>query len=337
MGKIKDALTGNKPKGDKPTQAEINKATLEAFKAKYPAFANMFDGGEGEAKARAEFGGTNRGQKGADLYELLLDVAQHPKNYDLTTAEGIKAFDALVSNTSYVLSTIDAQRTFDFQSVTQKAETVKLKRQEIAFDYGELGLTGEQVDQIATMAARQGYAKDSLSLQYLVYQTAGKGAAGAATVKGSNSAEVLKQIAKNYNYSPDNIDAKIQAILTGTPGTDGVVPTADSFTKEARMQAIGMYPNLKDQLDAGSTLADIFGTYRQHAAKILSKPQDQIDFNNPLYSVVFGNTETGQMGLDTFDRLVRTDKRYGYQFTDQANQDVKNVGLMLASAWGQVG
>ena len=76
--------------------------------ARFPAFAGLFGTDQEKAALVAEFG--------QDLVDLLLDVVNNPKNYDLTTTDGIKAFDAQVSATSYVRNTDRTRREFELLS-----------------------------------------------------------------------------------------------------------------------------------------------------------------------------------------------------------------------------
>ncbi len=310
-------------------------STGDSLAAKFPSIASWFDGGAGESAARTEFGGIAKGGNPlTDLHVLLLHVKNNPEKYDLDSPEGIKAFDVLVANTGYVIKTIEAERVYDFQAPVQKAETLRLKKQEIASDFGDLSLTPAQLEHIARFAARNGYTKGSLALKQFVYQQVG--ANNAKAVKDSDDAREARRIAKSYGYNPPDLDGIIKKILAGEPDADGVIPTLDSLAKVARANALGMYPHLKLQLDNNSSLSDIFGSYRDRASRTLEMPADQIDFNDPKFAAAFGNGETGQMSLGDFDTLIRTNDKYGYQFTKQANKDGGNIGLMLAQMFGKV-
>jgi hypothetical protein len=132
-------------------------------------------------------------------------------------------------------------------------------------------------------------------------------------------------------------DAEIEAILTGQAyGPGKVVLTEDALIQKAQVAAKGQYSHLSDQIDAGLTLDDIFANYKRYAASILQKDPSQIDFTNPLYAEAFGSKETGQLSLNDWTRKLKSDSRYGWQFTDEANQQVNSVVSTLERAFGLV-
>lgn len=290
--------------------------------ARFPAFAGLFGTDQEKAALVAEFG--------QDLVDLLLDVVNNPKNYDLTTTDGIKAFDAQVSATSYVRNTDRTRREFELLSPADQEAKIKLRIEQLAADYGQLGINQNDLRTLAITAEKGGFKAGSISEQHLMY-----GSKSGTTVLGQTSqADALKKIAKDYNYKPTNLDSMIDAILTGKPNKDGVVMTEDSFRNAAKAQALAMYPHLKMQLDNGSTLADVFGTYRSTAANLLEVPEDQISMSDPLYADALGTSTEGPMSISAWTAKIKSDRRYGYQYTKQANQDVVDLGSLISRAFG---
>ena len=297
--------------------------------ARYPAFSGLFGTDQEKAALVAEFG--------QQLVDLLLDVVNHPKNYDLVSTEGIKAFDALVSTTDYVKNTIKTQREFELMSPTEQEDLIKKRMELMADKYGELGIDQTKLRELATTASKNGYAVGSISERHMVNMAVAKTSqTGAGVLSSSTEAQTLRDIAKSYNYRPANLDKIIQNIMTGTPDENGVVQTADSLKQAAKQTALGMYPHLKMQLDAGSTLEDVFGTYKQMAASLLEVPDSSIDLSNPLYAAALGKPDTGVMSLGDWETLVKSDRRYGYQYTKKANQDASNMAFAISRAFGKV-
>jgi len=307
-------------------------ATPEEMKAammvRYPSFAGIWGSPEEQAALRTEFGN--------DLIDLIIDVSRRPKVYALETAAGQKAFDVKLQSTTYY-NTVDAtKRAFDLQSDVDKQKTLKDKGEEIAAAFGELSLSPDQVQEIALAAARGGYATNSIAVSHLAYQRAGKNTAGAATMLAGSDAANLKKIANSYGYHPANEDEVIQNILTGKPDAYGRVQTAESFTSAARNQAMALYPHLKASFDAGSTVEDVFGSYRSLAARLLDKTEDSISLNDPMFSAALGTPQSGQMNLSDWMNVLKTDPQYGYQYTNRANQDANNLAQTIARAFGKV-
>lgn len=297
--------------------------------ARFPAFVGLFGTDQERAALVAEFG--------QDLVDLLLDVVNNPKNYDFTTAEGQRAFDAKVSGTKYVLNTIESQRKFELLAAPERENKIKLRVEQLAEQYGELGLNQTQLRDIAIKAEKGGLTAGSISERHLVYSsTSQMGKTGIGMVSSTSDADKIRKIARDYGYRPVDLDEKIQQILTGTPNKEGVVLTEEAFIKQAKSQAMGMYPHLKMQLDNGSTLSDIFGSYKSLAANILETTEDSIDMSSPLYAAALGTPETGVMSLSNWETMIKSDRRYGYQYTKQANKDATDLGLLIARAFGEV-
>ena len=94
-------------------------------------------------------------------------------------------------------------------------------------------------------------------------------------------------------------------------------------------------PQLADQIDSGLTLEDIAGNYRRYAASVLEKDETQINMFDGPYLDAFGNRETGQLSLGEWVRTLKSDPRFGYQFTESANRQATDVALTIATAFGK--
>lgn len=85
----------------KKTQTKKEAANWrQTFVARFPQYADIIDGGPGEAEARRVFGN--------ELVDLILDVAENSDQYDFTTQAGIDAFNAKVFASPWLKETIDA-------------------------------------------------------------------------------------------------------------------------------------------------------------------------------------------------------------------------------------
>jgi hypothetical protein len=58
--------------------------------------------------------------------------------------------------------------------------------------------------------------------------------------------------------------------------------------------------------------------------------------SSPLYAAALGTPETGVMSLSNWETMIKSDRRYGYQYTKQANKDATDLGLLIARAFGEV-
>ena len=321
---------------DPNSPAELAKnlqAQKEQVIATYPAFKGLVNGNAGDlAKLVAEFG--------QDLVSLLQDLIAdggrktQNRKYDLTTSSGLAAFQAKRNATAYYVNTEKTAEDFDLQDTVEKDKQVTEKIADIAGTYGDLKLTQDQLKTIAIGALRKGYKTGSASLSQYIYSQVGSTPTGAENIdKGTDAAALLK-IAKNYAYSPDNLSGRIRDILSGTPGADGVVHTVESFTQAAKKEAMGFYGHLRPQLEAGSTLADVFGGYKNTIARVLELEPSAIDISNPMYAAFLGTPTTGQMSLSDAETYMKTNEKYKYHETKKANKDATSIAAMFDRMFG---
>lgn len=323
---------------DPNSPAELAKnlqAQKEQVIATYPAFKGLVNGNAGDlAKLVAEFG-----QDLVSLFQdLIADGGRKTQNrkYDLTTSSGLAAWQAKRDATAYYVNTEKTAEDFDMQDTVEKDKQVTEKIADIAGTYGDLKLTQDQLKTIAIGALRKGYKTGSASLSQYIYSQVGSTPTGAENIaKGTDAAALLK-IAKNYAYTPPDLSKTIRNILSGTPGDDGVVQTVESFTQAAKADAMGMYSHLRPQLEAGSTLADVFGGYKNTIARTLELDPSAIDISNPKYARLLGTPTTGQMSLADAETYLKTNDEYKYYETTKANRDGLSMAAMFGRMFGEV-
>lgn len=298
-----------------------------SFKARFPQFANIIDGGAGEAEARRVFGN--------DLIDLVLDVAQNPGQYDFTSQEGLAAFDAKVMATKYYQQTSNTRKEFDSLTKGEQDDRIEKNRAIIASNYGDLNLTVTELNNISKDATRNGMS--GIVLTQYINSVVGGRARGKQDLLNSLDAEALKKIAKAYNYKPVDLDDQIVSAVTGkTYAPTGTVITADSLRQNAQRAAKATYFHLSDQIDSGLTLEDIFSPYQDLAARVLEKSPNEISLNDPLFTAAFGDKQNGQPTLADWERMLKSDQRYGYQYTATANRDATNLALTIAKTFGRL-
>ena len=288
------------------------------FAKQFPEFASSLDGGEAE-QAFVDF-------FGKDLIDLWIKVATTDE-YDLDSDAGVGVYLRDVENTAYGQRTNEAQQTFDFNPKNQ-AVLIKAKRDEITKTYADLQLTESQLAEVAREAARNGYTGDDL--RFTLYNFAYRG--GLPTVTESALADEIRNIGRSYGYTVS--EDKLKAALTGT-AYNGRMVTKESLLQEAQAAAKGQFGHLADQIDSGLTLDDIFYNYRMFAAKTLGIDPNEIDYTkDPKWSAALGTKETGQMTLNDWTRMLKSDERYGWQFTDEANQAATKLVREMEKAFG---
>lgn len=273
---------------------------------------------------------------GKDLIDLMIRVSDPKGVYDLTTSAGLERIQQEIRGTNYWQTTISATKNFDQLIDADKQNLVTQTKSRIANTYGDLGLTEDTLNQVATTVARTGLT--GLGEKQAVYNATFKATSNQAQTGRALSgvdADRIRQLGKAYNFNVT--DSQIQSILTGTPEVStGQVLTEEGLRQRLQKYVKGAMPQIADQIDAGLTLEDIGGNYRRYAAQLLERSEDEIDMFSGPYLKAFGTKESGQLSLSDWVSTVKTDPTFGWQYTKTANQQATDIGLTLARAFGKV-
>ena len=289
---------------------KLDAATIEQIKKLFPNFAFIFE---------ADASGF-----GDDLLDLLVRATKDP---DFTTDR----FDTEFSQTRYAKETSDAALLFDKKSKAERDDRIEKSLSEILAQYGDVFQTPESARSVAAQAARLGLS--GTRLKSFVYASAMKTGQPSAVAR-TGEADKIRQSVREYGYPIT--DDEVNAVLSKTP-YKGQVYTEDSLLAKAKAAAKGLYGHLAPQIDAGLSLEDIFKNYRAYAQQILELDPNEIDFvNDPKWADAFGNEKTGQLSLSAWQQKLKTDPKYGWRFTNQANKQVSGVVSTLERAFGLV-
>lgn len=321
----KKATASKKTANKKPVKKKTT--VSDQFGAKFPQFLPFIDNGPNEAEARKVFGN--------ELIDLLKDVAANPDKYDTSTQAGLDAIQARISATPYYQQTAEVKKQFDALTPGERQSQISTYRIKIASEFGDYYLTQNELNALAYESARAKL--DGVALSQYVATRVGTRKRGKEDVLATTEALQIKNLAKAYNYNPSDLNDQIFSAVTGqTYGMTGTVMTAEAIAERARRMAKATYFNLADQIDAGLTLDEIFTPYKEAAARLLELPESNISFADPLYGTALSSVDGRQMTIGEWTRLVKSDPRYGYQFTNQANKDATNIGLTIARAFGAI-
>ena len=278
---------------------------------------------------------------GQDFINLMVEASKPNGKYlGLTTEASVNAFKKDLKQTNYWRTTETAAKRFDESIDVDRQRLINNKKLEIASAYGDVSFDDATLTQLATNAARLGLTGSGL--QQAVYSGALKPGAGgsrtalAGRVLQGADADRIRSIGRGWNTKIT--DAQVQAILTGQadPST-GIVLTEDGLREQLQAKWKGALPHLRDQFDAGLNLDQIGSSYRSYAAQLLETPEDQINMFDGPYLQAFDNGQGSQLSLSQWVEKVKSDPRFGWQFTKQANQQATDIGLTLARAFGKVG
>jgi len=270
---------------------------------------------------------------GADFVQILKDAVTYSYKPEETQAK--------IKGTDYYKAVSQKQYDFDGSTPPKQKELIESARRTITSDYADAGLSETDLSELSKTVARSGLT--GTGLKQAVYQYSLRKTSMATdftnpiTAKNalqSADADAIRQAAKAYGYLVS--DAEVQAALTGGM-YNGVTSSKDSIVQKAQRVAKGQYQQLSDQIDAGASLDDIFANYKNYAARTLELDPGKVDFvNDPKWQIAFGTKDTGQMSLTDWVTKLKSDPTFGYQHTQQANQDATSIGLSIAKAFGKV-
>jgi len=210
------------------------------------------------------------------------------------------------------------------------------KVREIKTIVGDLGFDSTDFSKFVTDSINFGWTGETLKAETYkeVFRRNPDGTyANPTSVKRATSGNdylATQLIAKNYfNSAPQS---SIESVLTGT------ITTSD-FQRQQREIAKKRYGHLSDLIDQGVTLEDLAGNYKQTAAKLLEVDVNSIDMSAADYEVALAFGEEGKkraMTTGEWEKLLRTDSRYGWEKTENAKTEARSLANNLAQAFGRI-
>jgi hypothetical protein len=257
--------------------------------------------------------------------------------------EGQKQFLQEFKNTGYYRNTSQKQQLFDKKTPADKQVAVQAEIDKIRAEYGEIQFDQAALEEVATAAARNG--ASATELGRLVYRAAFKiGAAqpvfgesvAAKTALGGEDVARVRAIYRAYGQKAD--DQMIARILAGeVDPASGVVMTEDMLRNNLRDIAKVSYKPFADLLDRGISVETIFQPYKQIAASVLEKTPDQVelvDASGKPTQFASALMMKEPMSLTDWVTTLKSDERYGWQFTSEAKQKATSLVMDLEKAFG---
>jgi len=301
------------PVGGITDSARIQQA-LAKIKELFPDYAFFFD---------ADAGGF-----GQDIRDLLIRAIEGK----FTTAR----FDAEYKQTKYYKETADKVKSWNAKTPAQQAEETAKELANLQADYADL-FDFEGADKIAAdiakNVARLGLTGNRLKSFVYAESLRLKPAGAKAPTLETTAADKIRNSAREYGYAVS--EDEINSVLTGKPDRKGMILNENAIIERAKNAAKGLYSHLSQQIDSGLSLDDIFKNYRTYASSILEIDPNQIDWTkDPKWSAVFGNAKDGQMTLSQWATMLKSDDKYGYQFTNQAQQQATKLVMDMERAFG---
>jgi hypothetical protein len=292
------------------------------FKQQFPQLASMVDGGAGESEARKIFG---------DLIDLFIEVATNPDAFDFTSTAGRDAFKNRVLSTQYAIKTTESRAKWDALDQTEKDEQLRNKTSEIRASFAGLGLTTSELNNLAVQSLQDG--RSDYELKYLAFGKLADRPGGG--LKETKEAMDLTATLKAYDY--DFTDEQLEAALTGG-AINGVPQSVELLVNKARYGAQQKYGAFSDLFQQGFTVSDVFEPYQQTAANLLELPITSVSIKNPLFKRALEqkNADGSAMSISDWQTTLKTDDRYNWRYTNNANRTISSVMATLERAFGLI-
>lgn len=247
---------------------------------------------------------------------------------------GYAKMKAAVEATAYYQNTSSNARAFDSMTKADQDDRTNTYRTEVVKYIGGINVPSDAITQIARDAARFGFAGEALS-NYVYSRALAKTSdnyqygQSAAMILAGGKAEELRADARSFFSTVSDVD--IEDYLTGKK-------TRDDFRNAFRVRAKGQYQHLAEQLDANMTMEDIAKDYMEVASSVLEKRITSVNMTDPKFlESIASRDESGnyrQMNIGEWIKKIKTDRRYGYQYTKAANDDARELARSIARSFG---
>lgn len=148
--------------------------------------------------------------------------------------------------------------------------------------------------------------------------------------KKSNDYLAVQLTAKAYFNNASS--AAVERVLTGQI-------TADDYARQQREIAKTRYGHLSELIDQGVTLDDLASNYKSSASKLLEIDPNMVDMSQGDFEIALSYGEEGKkrtMTTGEWEKLLRTDVRYGWEKTNNAKTEARALASNIAQAFGKI-
>lgn len=262
-----------------------------------------------------------------------IDRTKYPQLFSvIQNAVTTKMYD---STTGQALFAEQLQGTDFYKQISTSGKVQQIKKL-----VGNLGFDTTDFVQFVNTAINYGWTDDKLKQE--TYKNAfdtdpntGKYLNPNAVARVRASAEYVstQNIAKQYfNMGPSESD--ILKVLTGEQTSADYEMQQREFAKTKES-----YKHLAPLLDLGMTLTGIADSYRKTASDLLEVNPNSIDMSTANYEQALTYNDNGKMRLMTngeWEKLLRTDPRYKWEYTNNAKSEARSLSSNIAQALGKV-
>jgi len=284
----------------------------------YPAFSYLIDNPE---------------VMGPEITDMIRKAVKEKwyKNPD----NGFAKMESAIRNTNYYKTTAASARQFDQLAPADQQARIDAAGVDIRNFLGTTAIKESDLNTIVRDAARlnlQGQVlQNYVYSQSLVRDTEGQYRLGetAGMILAGGRASQLRQKAREYFTNVT--DAEVEQYLTGQK-------TDEDFNNLFKARAKAQMPHLSGQIDQNLTLEQIAADYKALASSLLEKNETDIDMTEPRFMEAMSYTDpngnTRQMNRAEWARKLKTDRQYGWQYTQSAVNQARSIARSMVRGFG---
>ena len=253
---------------------------------------------------------------------------------------GPEKFDYALEQTEWWRTTSLAIREFDIEmerdpaTVQARIDALAASLQQTALDLN-IRLTGETLNRLSTDAIRQGWTEQQVT-NALGTEAIKAGATGITGLRYGFYGNKINEIAGNYGVSISDTEFN-ELVNKFAVGQEN----EQSLTSSFQTRATALFPAISERLMAGETFRNIVEPYRSRASTILGRDFAATDFmdNDSFAQAVTYVGDDGKqrpMTYTEWGQYLRTNREFGYEFTDEAQSRAYMVANRIADLFGAI-
>lgn len=261
---------------------------------------------------------------------LDLDAAKYPKLRSL--------LEQAAKNRMW--ETTDGQQRFatqlDGTDFYQELKTNNIVR-DIKSTVGDLGFDSTSFNAFITKAMNMGWKGDNLRFEtyreaFRTDETTGQYVNPVTVDRVKKSTPWLAVAKIGTDFFSQVSDQDIQKTLTGEMSNDDVL-------RKQRELAKTKYAHLGSLIDQGFTLDELSTSFKTKAAQMLEVDPTTINMADTKWESAINYGEEGKKRMMTtgeWELLLRTDKQYNWDKTENAKQEARRLADTISQAFGRV-
>ena len=265
----------------------------------------------------------------SQAWMLDLDRTKYPKLFELIqrgvsgrmydTQQGLERFAAELKNTDFYTELATTDKVRQIKAVT-----------------GDLGFEGSNFNKFLTTSMNMGWEGDTLKAETYkeVFRKDDAGnyinKTAVERAKKSNAYLTVTNVGKAYFNTIS--DATVESRLTG-------VLNDEDIQRQQRELAKTKYGHLANLIDQGFTLADLSSGFKKQASSLLEKDENAIDMSQADFEAAYNFGEPGQKRMMTngeWEIALRTNAKFGWDKTNNAKQEARQLSSSIIQAFGKV-